>query len=245
MESKVCKTYDGSVVEKGDYAWKCSVTGKTHDKKRDKPVKTLIPRDFYAERNCVYFSSELLCIEYIDKFNEPLFRTEDNVMVKHSQKVWACHRDGRNMYYHLDTPYESYAYKAFYADRNYIFSTKQACQAYIDSMNGVKPTPTPEPKSLMGQEWDKSMADALEITNEKWAQMLGRPYRIGTPLPRIEFSPKPTEPPTPFSASAKAIKEYDEWKEEMHRHLVLSQFSQAYKIPINTVLEFIVNQKTK
>ena len=205
------------------------------------------------------------------------------------------------------------------------FSTKEACQAYIDEVN--------KPKSIMGEEWDKTIVDGLQITNEKWVQMLGRANRASTPPPRIEYAPTPngqmateataetkplrsfispylaellsamnepsliteqigdakvttwedtsiaqTEPmfrkprvvvpPTPkfhffddneqmpkdaniselLKERKKAFNnkvEYAPTPTAQHPLMsILTQFSEAYKIPINDILEFIINQKS-
>jgi hypothetical protein len=128
------------------------------------------------------------------------------------------------------------------------FSTPEACQAYIDSMNEVKhvefpPTPTATAKT---HPYLAELMDSINSSKPKYVQMIGRSKRIkeSTGCPYIiDDLETPSTPP--FSASAKALKEYDEWKEETNRLMLLSQFSHAYNIPINTVLEFIVNNKSK
>lgn len=207
---------------------------------------------------------------------EQTFKTYDGVEVKRGASVWVCNKHGMDVFKEKkDIPMEARAHGLMNESQFlYYFSTQEACQAYIDEVN--------KPKSIMGEEWDKTIVDGLQITNEKWVQMLGRANRASTPPPRIEYAPTPngqmateatgeTKPLVSRNSARldQLIAEANKHVEFEHTpiivpsdnnyqlnvgggeptkldlHLALTQFSEAYKIPINDILEFIINQKSK
>lgn len=103
------------------------------------------------------------------------------------------------------------------------FSTKEACQAYIDEVN--------KPKSIMGEEWDRSMQDVAKITSEEWVKIFRNMKTEPTPI----IVPSDNNYQLNVSGG----------ESEPNLHSILTQFSEAYKIPINDILQFIINQKSK
>lgn len=232
------------------------------------------------------------------------FKTYDGVEVSTEAGVWACYKSGySDIHKRIDRPLRLTGIREGDKEYNVLyFSTEEACQAYIDSMNEVKQQfcpntdinphlgelinecRTPKPKlpvisvSMYNQAGEKIISSEVcefetgvhhgglkndmhhpifEFTNETGKPItIKEGQRIAWKDGRVKLFDAPTIPNPdihsaqmfgnpPFSVSAKALKEYDEWKEEMHRHLVLCQFSEAYKIPINDILQFIINQKSK
>jgi hypothetical protein len=159
-------------------------------------------------------------------------KTYDGVDVSVGDFVYKCWKTGKNRWYDQPSFIRSKRLKIydFESDDALFFKHKKNATAYVKFMN------------------DDSMPKPTTINS---IEDIGKIYGTG----HIIMPPTPTIPnpdihsaqmfgTPPFSASAKALKEYDEWKKETNRLTLLSQFSHAYNIPINTVLEFIVNQKT-
>jgi hypothetical protein len=200
-----------------------------------------------------------------------VFKTYDGVDVSVGDFVYKCWKTGKHRWYDQPSFIRSKRLKIydFESDDALFFKHKKNATAYVKFMNDdsmpkpttinsiedigkiygtghiiMHPTPTPsnnleipktftaipngqmatENKSLMGKLWDDTMKNGLKITNEEWEQMFSKPI-------------------VPSDNSYQLNISGSEHTQDLHS--ILTQFSHAYNIPINTVLEFIVNKKSK
>jgi hypothetical protein len=153
---------------------------------------------------------------------ESVIKTHDGVEVIKGEYGWACYKSGKAALGGKDTPTPTkILYSKIDDDKFLFFSSEPACQSYIDSMN--------EPKLVTQQ-----IGDAKVTVFAKYEPMsdpmFSNPSVMMPPIPNPDIHSAQTfgTPPRVFDLQ-----------------VVLHDFSTAYNIPINTVLEFIVNQKSK
>lgn len=219
-------TKDGAEVNNGEIVYYCRSDGKRNGK-RDEPIMRRAYHTQSLKSDYAYFSKFILCQKYIDQFNEPIYKTEDGVMVQHSDTVWFCPKY-KDEYINIAVPVETYACGAFRSDKYVAFSTKELCQKYIDMLR--------EEKDKEEKTFEKEMlSNEIKDSVEKWKKCVSDYENEASKDIKNEISEQD-------DTKIKCVIAGKEQKPGLHN--ILLDFSKHYDIPLNSVLEFIICQKS-
>lgn len=172
-----------------------------------------------------------------------IIKLHDGVEVIKGEYGWACYKSGKAALGGKDTPTPTKIYYSKVDDDKFLFfSSEPACQAYIDSMN--EPKPPVISVSMYNQAGEKIISSEV-CEFETGVHDGGLKNDMHQPI--FEFTNETGKPITIKEGQRIAwkdgrVKLFGDATSDLHYALI--QFSHAYNIPINTVLEFIVNQKS-
>jgi hypothetical protein len=222
---KTFKTHDGVEVIKGEYGWACYKSGKAALGGKDTPTPTKILYSKIDDDKFLFFSSEPACQAYIDSMNQSTCTPDTDINPHLGELLDECR---------TPTAKKPVISVSMYNKAGEKIMTSEVCEFETGVHDGGLSDTMHNPIFEFTNETGKPIT-IKEGQRIAWKD--GRVMLIDVPEPNGQMatenkwakmvSDANIEPPTP------------------DLHQLLSQFSHAYNIPINTVLEFIVNQKSK